>query len=424
MLRLEVAAEDLLHTRFAVSPLFELGGLLRRLSGLAPLGPFARLRPAFERLRAETDLDAVVALHTAEYGADFVGPPPAGMQQTWQDDLAAVRATPLPVARREIARALGEGPRIGDATLAVLRSDDAVARLATALEAAWLTLLAPDWPQLRAICESDVVHRAGRLGEGGWAAAFAGLHRRVRWHDGAVELTGKTTPPTSRRSRRARPAQPPSPAESPALAEPASPAEPLTPAGPALPAESLTPAGPASPAEPLTPAGWALPAESLTPAEAASSAESLTPAASASPGLLDGRGAAVRTVASDGAGLLLVPSVLIWPGVGAYTDPPWRRALVYPARGVAALWEGAPEGGGALGELVGQSRARVLLALEEPASTTQLAARLGLAVGAVGDHLAILRRSGLVRSARAGRSVLYRRTPLGDALAAQGADGS
>ncbi|MER7280643.1 winged helix-turn-helix domain-containing protein [Dactylosporangium sp. NPDC000244] len=412
MLRLEVAAEDLLHTRFAVSPLFELGGLLRRLSGLAPLGPFARLRPAFERLRAETDLDAVVALHTAEYGADFVGPPPAGMQQTWQDDLAAVRATPLPVARREIARALGEGPRIGDATLAVLRSDDVVARLATALEAAWLTLLAPDWPQLRAICESDVVHRAGRLGGGGWAAAFAGLHRRVRWHDGAVELTGKTSPPTSHRSRRARPAQPPSPAEPPSSAEPPSPAEPLTPAELASQAEVLTPADPASPAEPLTPAEPPSPAESLTPAE------------SASPRLLDGRGTAVRTVASDGAGLLLVPSVLIWPGVGAYTDPPWRRALVYPARGVAALWEGAPEGGGALGELVGQSRARVLLALEEPASTTQLAARLGLAVGAVGDHLAILRRSGLVRSARAGRSVLYRRTPLGDALAAQGAGDS
>lgn len=42
-----------------------------------------------------------------------------------------------------------------------------------------------------------------------------------------------------------------------------------------------------------------------------------------------------------------------------------------------------------------------------------------LAVGAVGDHLPVLRRAGLVRSARAGRSVLYRRTPLGAALAAQ-----
>ncbi|MEU7868164.1 winged helix-turn-helix domain-containing protein [Dactylosporangium sp. NPDC049140] len=348
MLRLAVAADDLLHTRFAVSPLFELGALLRRLSGLAPLGPFARLRPAYERLRAETDLDAVVALHTARYGADFVGSPPAGMQQTWQDDLAAVRATPLPVARREIARALSAGPRIGPAALAVLRADDVVPRLAAALEEAWLTLLAADWPQLRAICESDVVYRAGRLGEGGWAAAFAGLHRRVRWHDGAVEITVPSEPPVA-----------------PTVASDAA-------------------AGVAG---------------SVAREEVG--------------------GAGVRTVASDGAGLLLVPSALVWPGIGIYTDPPWRRALVYPARGVAALWEGAPVSGGALGELVGRSRARLLLALEEPASTTQLAGRLGLAAGAVGDHLAVLRRCGLVRSARAGRSVLYRRTALGDALAAQ-----
>ncbi|GAA4259596.1 DUF5937 family protein [Dactylosporangium darangshiense] len=324
MLRLEVDAADLLHTRFGVSPLFELGSLLRRLAGLSPLGPFARLRPAYERLRAETDVEAVVALHTARYGADFVGPPPLGMQQSIAADLEAVRATPLPVARREIARALAQGPRVPDSVHRVLSAADVVERLATALEQAWSALLAPDWPQLRAICETDVVHRAGRLGAGGWAAAFDGLHRDLRWHDGALELD----PPRD-------------------------------------------------------------------------------------------AGAAARTVPSDGAGLLLVPSVLIWPGVGAFFDPPWRRALVYPARGVAALWE-PPTGGGALAELVGRSRARLLLALDSPASTTQLAASLGLAVGAVGDHLAVLRRAGLVRSARAGRSVLYRRTPLGDALAASG----
>jgi DNA-binding transcriptional ArsR family regulator len=325
MLRLEVDADDLLHTRFGVSPLFELGGLLRRLAGLAPPGPFARLRPAYERLRAETDLDALVALHTARYGADFIGPPPLGMQQTIAADLEAVRATPLPVARREIARALARGPKIPDSVRRVLRSADVVERLASALEAAWSALLAPDWPQLRAICEVDVVHRAGRLGTGGWAAAFDGLHRDLRWRDGALEL--------------------------------------------------------------------------------------------ATPG--------ARAVPSDGQGLLLVPSVLIWPGVGAFTDAPWRRALVYPARGVGALWEaGAPAGGGALAELVGRSRARLLLALEDPASTTQLAARLSLAVGAVGDHLAVLRRAGLVRSARSGRSVLYQRTALGDALAASGASAS
>jgi DNA-binding transcriptional ArsR family regulator len=121
-----------------------------------------------------------------------------------------------------------------------------------------------------------------------------------------------------------------------------------------------------------------------------------------------------------GRGLLFVPSVFVWPRLALRLDPPWPPALIYPARGVSALWEqpGQAGSGTALDRLLGASRAAILLALEDPASTTQLAATLGQSLGGIGDHLAVLREAGLVSRARSGRSVLYRRTPVGDALAA------
>jgi DNA-binding transcriptional ArsR family regulator len=126
-----------------------------------------------------------------------------------------------------------------------------------------------------------------------------------------------------------------------------------------------------------------------------------------------------------GRGLLFVPSVFIWPRLALSLEPPWPPALIYPARGVASLWETAPAraDGGALGPLLGTSRAAILRALDEPASTTQLTAILGQSLGGLGGHLAVLRRAGLLTRARSGRSVLYRRTAVGDALvAASGAE--
>jgi DNA-binding transcriptional ArsR family regulator len=121
-----------------------------------------------------------------------------------------------------------------------------------------------------------------------------------------------------------------------------------------------------------------------------------------------------------GRGLLFVPSVFLWPAVAFSLDPPWPPAVIYPARGVAALWERHQPAftRQPLDRLVGRSRAAILLALEDPASTTQLAAALGQSLGGLGDHLAVLRGSGLVTGTRSGRSVLYRRTSVGDAVVA------
>ncbi|TDD97140.1 ArsR/SmtB family transcription factor [Actinomadura rubrisoli] len=129
-----------------------------------------------------------------------------------------------------------------------------------------------------------------------------------------------------------------------------------------------------------------------------------------------------------GSGLLLVPSAFVWPGVSVML-PPYQAMLSYPPTGVATLWEtgrpsgaasGRPSGGpsGALAALIGRRRAELLTVLATPASTTELAGRMGVTAGAVSQHLGVLRACGLVTGHRLGRRVLYVRTPAGDSLAA------
>lgn len=325
MLRYDVTSADLLHSRFALSPAFELQSLLRVLNRAVrtdtPPARTARLRPVVDRLqRDDAAFAALLALQHRGGGPSFVVPPPTlGVQQSIEDDLRAIRAAPAEIARVEIDVNLAARPTDDPRVRTVLDAPDAVARLADAFARAWSELLAADWPQLRAICERDIVHRSGELARHGWAAALRGLHQRVRWRDDAIEV--------------ARIAHPP--------------------------------------------------------------------------------------VTLGGQGMLFVPSVFVWPNVAAFADDPWPRCLIYPARGVAQWWSAAAAApaSAALTELLGRSRARILTALHEPASTTQLARSLRLPTGSVGDHLRTLARAGLLDPARSGRSVLYRRTPLGDLLA-------
>ncbi|MFJ3508591.1 hypothetical protein [Streptomyces luteogriseus] len=75
MLRFEVSVEDLLRSRFALSPTMDLCLLLRSLAGKnrpLPRAWATRLLPAFERLRRETELDAALALHTPQSGPNLV----------------------------------------------------------------------------------------------------------------------------------------------------------------------------------------------------------------------------------------------------------------------------------------------------------------------------------------------------------------
>lgn len=94
--------------------------------------------------------------------------------------------------------------------------------------------------------------------------------------------------------------------------------------------------------------------------------------------------------------------------------PPDDFALIYPARGTAD--HPPPHDDDAVDRLLGSGRARVLRELERPATTSELASELGLSLGTIGGHLAILRNAHLIAGTRIGHRVVYRRTALGDRL--------
>jgi DNA-binding transcriptional ArsR family regulator len=136
-----------------------------------------------------------------------------------------------------------------------------------------------------------------------------------------------------------------------------------------------------------------------------------------------------ETVEPDGRvmlgpdGLVLVPSLFIWPEWSVNRSTSTQTTLWYPARGAAAVWlDGVPPAETrtvdpeAVESLLGAPRARLLGALRSPATTSALARRFAVTPSAVSQHLAVLHRSGLVNRQRSGRTVLYQASELGVAV--------
>ncbi|MEV5609991.1 helix-turn-helix domain-containing protein [Streptomyces sp. NPDC052225] len=123
----------------------------------------------------------------------------------------------------------------------------------------------------------------------------------------------------------------------------------------------------------------------------------------------------------SGARLLFVPVTPKQGWVSWETAPPRggpdRYAVVYPCAGALADADSAPPPAG-LAVLIGAARAHVLTLLDHPLTTTQLVALTGQGLGSVGRHLKVLLDARLVGRRRAGRSVLYYRTPAGETLLA------
>jgi len=133
-------------------------------------------------------------------------------------------------------------------------------------------------------------------------------------------------------------------------------------------------------------------------------------------------------------GIVLTPSVFTWPEWSLKRATSTQTTLWYPARGAATVWEDADLGSREMADrnrdleaveaLLGAPRARLLVTLRSPATTSALARRLEVTPSAVSQHLAVLHRGGLVDRQRSGRMVLYQASELGLALLGAGGGGA
>jgi DNA-binding transcriptional ArsR family regulator len=321
VVRFVFSVEDLVRTRFAISPMWELVRslvVLRDPSHAALHVPW--LRSLSGRVDGQALAGAIALLPPRGYTPDFLTPPPAGPLGSIGDDLAALRDTPGAQIRSELELFRSQHPRSA-AVVAPWLADPRreVGRLADLLERYWADAVEPVWPRVRAFLDADLAYRARRLAEGGPGMLFSELHGLVTWSDDHLDVT--------------------------------------------VPAHEAT-------------------------------------------------------VALDGRGLVLLPSAFSATRPRVIDRPPWQPTLIYPARGIATLWDDVAPAPDGLARLLGATRAAVLMNLAAPRSTTELAERLSLSAATTSHHLGALRDAGLVTGRREGRAVLYVRTPLGDELTA------
>lgn len=119
----------------------------------------------------------------------------------------------------------------------------------------------------------------------------------------------------------------------------------------------------------------------------------------------------------EGRGLQLVPVIFGTSSLSWQVHPEWAPMIIYPARG-AGLWYSAPQldPEQSLQVLLGSGRAKLLVTLQTPAHTSELAQRLSVTSGAVSQQLAKLNEAGLVDSHRSSHKVYYRLTERGQQL--------
>ncbi|GAA4732036.1 ArsR/SmtB family transcription factor [Phytohabitans rumicis] len=191
MIRIELDEPTLARTRIAISPLSEVvcGLYLLDRNPEGVPWPYQRWAAHARRVLRTDPATAPLDLYSrlGSRSPDFFCPIPPSAAPTIDEELAALRATPVEVIADQLAK---HYPDEVPGFLAPFRDAPvrALDRLAGALRAYWDAAVAPHWPAMRAALDEEVLLRARALAADGPDALLSGLHERVRWERPVLTL--------------------------------------------------------------------------------------------------------------------------------------------------------------------------------------------------------------------------------------------
>lgn len=190
--------DDLLRTRFAISPLIEIVAatyVLRRPAQFPQHRGW--IRAAVPRVSG-VQLDLLYAVNPLGRTSwpNFNAPPPHHPHPRIEDELGRVATTDPAVVSADLHRAFPEGIPAEARPLAE-HTDVALPALVDQMRTFWEATLAPWWPRMSAFLESEIAARARRLVAQGGESAFSDLDPDVTWDGYALTLAN--TKPESRR---------------------------------------------------------------------------------------------------------------------------------------------------------------------------------------------------------------------------------
>jgi DNA-binding transcriptional ArsR family regulator len=185
-LRFRFGRDDLLRTRFAISPLIELSAATYVVRMPRRFPEHRRFVEAAVPRLAGLDLALLYAVNPLGRRSwpNFNAPSPLAPRPELADELGRIAATQPGVVAEDVRRAHPDG--VPEALRPFVDSPErTLADLVVQMRAFWDAAIEPWWPRMTGFLESEVAGRARRLVSSGGAAAFTDLDRTVSW-DGTM----------------------------------------------------------------------------------------------------------------------------------------------------------------------------------------------------------------------------------------------